>query len=359
MKAVVKETLGYDQMALIEVSEPEVYGNLVKIRVAYTGICGSDIHTFKGEYNNAATPVILGHEFSGQVVAIGPDVRKIQVGDRVTSETTFETCGECRFCESKNYNLCTQRKGLGTQADGSMTDYVLSREESCHLLPETVSYKGAALTEPLACCVHAALEKTSISEGDVALVIGPGPIGLLLAQVIKAQGAIVIMSGVTQDRHRLALAKEIGIDVVIDSLTENLEESVMDVTQGYGVDRVFDCSGAIRAVNQALPLTSKAGVFVQVGLFGEKMNSMDQEVIIQREIEYVGSRSQKPSSWVIALQLLARGEIQIEKMMTKVYELKDWRQAFEAVMAGNEIKVLLESNLDWEKETPHLSNRIE
>ncbi|MBP1042242.1 zinc-binding dehydrogenase [Vagococcus sp. BWB3-3] len=350
MKAVVKKALGYDQMSLLDVPEPEVYGDRVKIKVAYTGICGSDIHTFKGEYNNAATPVILGHEFSGEVVAVGPDVSQIKVGDRVTSETTFETCGDCRFCESKNYNLCPKRKGLGTQADGSMTAYVLSREESCHVLPEAVTYRGAALTEPLACCVHAALEKTTINEGDVALVIGPGPIGLLLAQVIKAQGATVIMSGVTRDRHRLDLAKEIGIDVVIDSLTENLEERVMAATEGYGVNRVFDCSGVIGAVNQALPLTSKAGVFVQVGLFGEKMNTMDQEVIIQREIEYVGSRSQKPSSWVIALQLLARGEIKIEKMITKIYPLADWRQAFEAVMAGNEIKVLLESDLDWPKE---------
>ncbi|WP_314068546.1 zinc-binding dehydrogenase [uncultured Vagococcus sp.] len=349
MKAVVKKALGYDQMDFLDVPEPEVYGDRVKIKVAYTGICGSDIHTFKGEYNNAATPVILGHEFSGKVVAIGPEVSKIKVGDRVTSETTFETCGHCRFCQSKNYNLCAQRKGLGTQADGSMTDYVLSREESCHVLPENVTYQAASLTEPLACCVHAALEKTTINEGDIALVIGPGPIGLLLAQVIKAQGAMVIMSGVTQDKHRLALAKEIGIDVVVDSLTENLPERVMAVTQGYGVSRVFDCSGAIGAVNQALPLTSKAGVFVQVGLFGEKMNSMDQEVIIQREIEYVGSRSQKPSSWVIALQLLARGEIKIDKMITKIVDLKDWRQGFDAVMAGHEIKVLLESNLEWKK----------
>lgn len=350
MKAVVKEALGYDHMSFSEVTEPEVYGDRVKIKVAYTGICGSDIHTFKGEYNNAVTPVILGHEFSGQVVAVGPDVTQIKIGDRVTSETTFETCGKCRFCQSKNYNLCPNRKGLGTQANGSMTDFVLSREESCHILPESVSYQGAALTEPLACCVHAALEKTTINEGDVTLVIGPGPIGLLLAQVIKAQGATVIMSGVTQDRHRLALAKEIGIDVVVDTMTEDLTAIVMKVTQGYGVDRVFDCSGAIIAVNQALPLTSKTGVFVQVGLFGETMNSMNQETIIQREIEYVGSRSQKPSSWIIALQLLARGEIKIEKMITKIYDLSQWREAFEAVMAGNEIKVLLESNLDWQKD---------
>ena len=350
MKAVIKKSLGYDNMAFLEAIEPDVYGDKVKIKVAYTGICGSDIHTYKGEYNNARTPVILGHEFSGEVVAVGPDVKNLKIGDRVTSETTFETCGICRYCLDKDYNLCDNRKGIGTQVNGSMTAFVISREESCHVLPDNVTYKAAALTEPLACCVHSALEKTEISEEDVVLVIGPGPIGLLLAQVVRAQGAKVIMSGITQDRHRLDLAEEIGIDITVDVLSENLKDIILKETGGYGVDRIFDCSGAIAAVNQGLPLMRKTGVFVQVGLFGDKFNQMDQETIIQREINYVGSRSQKPSSWKLALQLLSREEIKTDQMITKILPLSEWYQGFRDVMAGNEIKVLLESNLEWEKE---------
>ncbi len=344
MKAVVKTEPGYDKMELRDVPVPTVYGDRVKIKVAYTGICGSDIHTFKGEYKNPTTPVTLGHEFSGEVVEVGPEVTNFKIGDRVTSETTFETCGECEYCKERDYNLCSNRKGIGTQVNGSFAEYVLSKEESCHLLRDNISYEAAALTEPLACCVHAALEKTEVSARDTVLILGPGPIGLLLAQVAVAQGATVIMSGITKDRARLELALELGVARIVDTLTDDLEDIVLSMTDGYGADKVFDCSGAVPAVNQGLPLTKKKGDFVQVGLFAEKKNAIDEEAIIQREIAYIGSRSQKPSSWILALDLLAKGHIHADKMITKIYDLNDWRAAFEAVMAGNEIKVLVKSN---------------
>ncbi|MGX7111584.1 zinc-binding dehydrogenase [Gemella cuniculi] len=346
MLAVVKTKAGYDNLELLDSEEPKIYGDRVKIKVAYTGICGSDIHTFKGEYNVKGLPVTLGHEFSGVVVEVGPDVKNIKVGDRVTSETTFETCEECIYCESKDYNLCDSRKGIGTQANGSMARFVLSREESCHVLSDKISLKAAALTEPLACCTHSVMEKTSINEGETILVIGPGPIGLLAAQVAKANGAKVIITGITQDKPRLDLAKEIGIDLAVDSLIEDLRQVVLDETDGYGVDKIFDCSGSVFAVNNALPLMKKKGDFVQIGLFAKKMNEFDQESIIQREIRYIGSRSQKPSSWHLALNLLENNKIAVDKMITKIYPLEKSRDAFEAVMAGKEIKVLIKSNED-------------
>lgn len=343
MLAVVKTKAGYDNLEVLEVKEPEVYGDRVKIQVGFTGICGSDIHTFKGEYNSKNLPVTLGHEFSGVVVAVGPDVKHIKVGDRVTSETTFETCEQCIYCESKDYNLCANRKGIGTQIDGSMAKYVLSREESCHILPDNVTLEAASLTEPLACCTHAVMEKTSVKPGDVVLVIGPGPIGLLLSQVAKANGAKVILTGITRDTPRLNLAKEIGIDITVDTLVENLEEIVLRETNGYGVDKAFDCSGAVMAVNAALPLVKKKGDFVQVGLFAKKCNELDQESIIQRELHYIGCRSQKPTSWELALDLLSKDKIAIDKMITKIFSIEEAREAFETVMAGHEIKVLIKS----------------
>ncbi|MGJ7920068.1 zinc-binding dehydrogenase [Neobacillus sp. LXY-4] len=343
MRAVMKQEIGYDNMSLVDIAEPSVYDDKVKIKVAYTGICGSDIHTFKGDYSNPTLPVVLGHEFSGEVVEIGPNVKKVKVGDRVTSQTTFTTCGTCEYCLEGDYNLCADRKGLGTQVNGSFADYVISREESVHVLPEEVSLRAAAFTEPLACCVHAALEKTTVTENDKVLIFGPGPIGLLQLQVVKAQGAFVIMAGITKDQKRLELAKELGADVIVDTMQEDLKEVVLSHTNGYGVDRIFECSGAVPAVNSGLPLMKKKGTFVQVGLFGQKMNSIDQESIIQREISYVGTRSQKPSSWDIALDLLKNNKINTEKMITKVVPLEEWRSGFEAVMAGNEIKVIVES----------------
>ncbi len=334
---------GYDNMLLKTIPESEVQKNQVKIKVAYTGICGTDIHTFTGQYKNSQTPVVLGHEFSGIVVEVGEDVTKVKVGDKVTSETTFVTCGECEYCLEKDYNLCAHRKGIGTQINGSFAEYVISREESVHVLPDTVDLKAAALTEPLACCVHAALEKTVVKKEDKVLIFGPGPIGLLQAQVVKAQGAFVILAGITKDQKRLELAKSLGVDVAVDIQKESLEEMVLTYTDGYGVDKLFECSGAVQALNQGLPLVKKKGTFVQVGIFSEKLNLLDQESIIQREITYIGTRSQKPSSWHIALKLLEEKKINTEKMITKIVPLDYWRQGFEAVLSGNEIKVLVQS----------------
>ncbi|MBU3573692.1 zinc-binding dehydrogenase [Priestia aryabhattai] len=343
MKAVIKVEPGYDNMLLKTIPESEVQKNQVKIKVAYTGICGTDIHTFTGQYKNSQTPVVLGHEFSGIVVEVGEDVTKVKVGDKVTSETTFVTCGECEYCLEKDYNLCAHRKGIGTQINGSFAEYVISREESVHVLPDAVDLKAAALTEPLACCVHAALEKTVVKKEDKVLIFGPGPIGLLQAQVVKAQGAFVILAGITKDQKRLELAKSLGIDVTVDIQKESLEEMVLTYTNGYGVDKLFECSGAVQALNQGLPLVKKKGTFVQVGIFSEKLNLLDQESIIQREITYIGTRSQKPSSWHIALKLLEEKKINTDKMITKIVPLDYWRQGFEAVLSGNEIKVLIQS----------------
>lgn len=343
MKALTKTNPGYDQMELLDMEEPKATKDLIKIKVEYSGICGSDIHSFKGEYGNIKTPVVLGHEFAGTVVEVGEDVKTVKVGDRVTSETTFETCGTCDYCKSKDYNLCSSRKGIGTQANGSFAEYVLSREESVHVLPENVSCLAASLTEPLACCVHAALEKTTIDKDDVVLIFGPGPIGLLLAQVVKSQGATVILSGVTKDRARLDFGKKLGVDIVVDSLQEDLEKIVMEQTNGYGVNRVFDCSGAVPAVNQGLRLIRKKGEFVQVGLFAKVKNEIDQEAIIQREIKYIGCRSQKPSSWITSLELLEAKKVDTEALITKIVDLKDWRSGLEAAIEGTELKVVIRS----------------
>lgn len=343
MKAALKSEKGYNHMSIQEIEEPAATKDLVKIKVKFTGICGTDVHTYKGEYANAKLPLVLGHEFSGEVVAVGEKVTKVKVGDRVTSETTFETCGECDYCQSGDYNLCPYRKGIGTQQNGSMAEYVITREESVHLLPDNVSYEAGALTEPVACVVHAALEKTMVEPTDTVLVLGPGPIGLLLAQVVKAQGARVIMTGITPDTHRLEFAKEIGVDITIDTMKEDLKAILDRETNGYGPDKVFDCTGAVPAINQALPLIRKKGTFVQVGIFKDQITPLDTHSIIQREINYIGCRSQKPTSWPIALELLSNGSINVDKMITSKYKLDDFQDGFAAVMAGNDMKVLVES----------------
>ncbi|WP_152655414.1 zinc-binding dehydrogenase [Oceanobacillus sp. CFH 90083] len=339
MKALVKTELGHGNLHLQDVEEPTVSSHQVKIKVTYAGICGSDIHTYEGHYQVAA-PVTLGHEFSGEIVEIGEGVTKFKVGDRVTSETTFYICGECNYCQSGDYNLCNHRKGLGSQVNGGFAKYLIAREESLHHLPPEVDDRSAAMTEPLACTYHA-IQKTVIHGGDLVIVLGPGPIGLLAAQVAKSCGTVVLVAGLTNDQIRLDKAKEIGMDYVINLQNENLKDKVNELTDGYGADVLLECSGSIHAANQGLDLLRKKGHYAQIGIFSESQVSFDMEKVIQKEIQIVGSRSQKPVDWEPSIQLMKDGKVNAKSLVTHEYSIDQWDAAYRAIKSGEAIKVLL------------------
>nr|WP_319489866.1 zinc-binding dehydrogenase [uncultured Caproiciproducens sp.] len=338
MKAVLKTKNGYDNMEYTDIPEPKAERDLVKIKVAYSGICGTDLHAFKGTYPSTKPPVVLGHEFSGIVTEIGPDVTKVKVGDRVTSETTFTTCGTCPYCNSRDYNLCGSRQGLGTQINGSMAEYLVSREESVHILPAKVSLLSAALIEPLACGVHASIEKGDVQPGEIIVVFGAGAIGLLLAQVAKARGATVILAGLTNDAERFNIAHTFGVDRTVDQMTENLKAIVMEMTNGIGAHKCFECSGAVPAANTALDIVRRKGKVIQMGVFPQAKESIATDLILHKEIEYIGSRSQKPSSWKKSIELLAAGTVVPEKIVTTIVSLEDWREGFEKMIRGEGAK---------------------
>ncbi|QAS51515.1 zinc-binding dehydrogenase [Halobacillus litoralis] len=339
MKALVKTELGFGNLEIQEKQEPIVGEHQVKIEVKYAGVCGSDIHTYEGHYK-VNVPVTLGHEFSGVVVDVGKGVTEFNIGDRVTSETTFYVCGECKYCQNGDYNLCNHRKGLGTQQDGGFAKYLIARKESVHLLPPHVDDRSAAMTEPLA-CTHHAVAKTEINEGDVVVVIGPGPIGLFTAQVAKSRGARVIIAGLSNDQIRLNKAEELGIDYAINIQEQNLKDLVHKLTDGYGADVVFECSGAVPAANQALDLLKKKGQYGQVGIFPSPEVSFDLEKIIQKEIRVVGSRSQKSADWEPSLELMNFGRVNAQSLVTHEYPITHWEDAYKAIKSGEAIKVLL------------------
>lgn len=339
MRALVKTELGYGNLHLQNREEPTVSSHQVKIKVAYAGICGSDIHTYEGHYKVAA-PVTLGHEFSGEIVEIGEGVANFQVGDRVTSETTFSICEECKYCQTGDYNLCNYRKGLGTQINGGFAKYLIAREESLHHLPKEVDDRSAAMTEPLACTYHA-IQKTTINQGDLVVVLGPGPIGLLAAQVAKSFGATVLIAGLTNDQIRLDKAKEVGIDEVINLQEEDLKARVNALTEDYGADVLLECSGSIHAANQGLDLLKKKGSYVQIGIFSEPRVSFDMEKVIQKEIQVAGSRSQKPADWEPSIQLMKEGKVNAKSLVTHEFSINQWDTAYQAIKSGEAIKVLL------------------
>ncbi|MEK4222312.1 zinc-binding dehydrogenase [Bacillus smithii] len=339
MKALLKTKLGPGNLEVAEVEEPQVGKDQVKILVKYSGICGTDIHTFQGHYKVSA-PVILGHEFSGEVVEVGKNVTEFQPGDRVTSETTFYICGKCKYCQSGDYNLCSSRKGLGTQQNGSFTKYVIARKESVHRLPEHVDYLSAAMTEPLA-CAHHAVSKSAIKKGDVVVVLGPGPIGLLTAQIAKTYGTTVVITGLSNDKIRLEKAKELGIDYAVNIQEEDINALVQSLTDGYGADIVLECTGAVPAVNMGLDLLKKKGQFVQVGIFKNPEIPIDSEKIIQKELTFIGSRSQKPSDWEPSLALMNEKLVNAKALVTHQFDITQWDEAYKVIKNGESIKVIL------------------
>ncbi|EHL78201.1 zinc-binding dehydrogenase [Bacillus smithii] len=339
MKALLKTKLGPGNLEVAEVEEPQVGKDQVKILVKYSGICGTDIHTFQGHYKVSA-PVILGHEFSGEVVEVGENVTEFQPGDRVTSETTFYICGKCKYCQSGDYNLCSSRKGLGTQQNGSFTKYVIARKESVHRLPEHVDYLSAAMTEPLA-CAHHAVSKSAIKKGDVVVVLGPGPIGLLTAQIAKTYGTTVVITGLSNDKIRLEKAKELGIDYAVNIQEEDINALVQSLTDGYGADIVLECTGAVPAVNTGLDLLKKKGQFVQVGIFKNPEIPIDSEKIIQKELTFIGSRSQKPSDWEPSLALMNEKLVNAKALVTHQFDITQWDEAYKVIKNGESIKVIL------------------
>ncbi|BEU86713.1 zinc-binding dehydrogenase [Selenomonas sp. TAMA-11512] len=341
MKALTKMEVGAGHWEVIDKPVPKVGAGQILIKVDYIGICGSDLHTFEGHYNANAKGVTIGHEFAGTVAEIGDGVEGFKVGDPVTSETTFEICGTCRYCKDGEYNLCSSRKGLGTAADGAMAQYILARAASCHHLPAGVTTRQASITEAAACAVHG-VSKATIAQGDIVLVLGPGPIGLLVAQVVMARGGRVIMTGLTQDAGRLSIAKEkFGVERIVDIQKEDIKAIVSEYTDGYGADVCYDCTGAVPSMHLGMELLKKRGQYVQVGLFAKDVVEVDFSKIIQKELVVSGSRSQNTHDWEPTLRLMAEKKIDADKMITHELGIDEWDTAYKLLKSGEATKIVM------------------
>ena len=209
------------------------------------------------------------------------------------------------------------------------------------MLPENVSLVQAALTEPLACCVHGAMEVSEVKAGENVLIFGPGAMGLLTGMVCKSQGANVVIAGLTQDESRFVVARELGFRVV-DQLKENLDDVSEELTGGIGFDKIFECSGAVPALNRALELIRKKGEIIQLGVFAKDRNEVNIGLFFPKEIRYYGSRTQKPSSWVKTLKLMEEGLVDPEKIVTMKVALEDWETGFTRSKNAQEVKVVIQ-----------------
>ena len=341
MKALVKYDAGPGNMEIREISEPAPDSDQVKIKVELAGICGSDLHIYHSDIAiPVKPPVCVGHEFFGHIAEVGKNVTGFKVGDRVVSETAFSFCGECKYCRSGWYNLCDNRRTLGYWYNGVFAPYTVVKTSRLHKVPDNVSDLSATMTEPLACVCHAVYDLCTIVPGDIVLVTGPGAIGIMAAQLAKAHGAKVIMGGMNSDIARLELARSLGIDVVVNIQQEDLRKIVLEMTNGYGVDVVIECSGVANGIDFALNLIKKRGYFTQIGLPGTKVD-FDIAKICFKEIHLTGSLGSRKDNWEQALALQSSGQVKLEPLATEPFPLVHWEEAFHSFEQKKGTKLFL------------------
>ena len=351
MNAIVKEVPGETGTFFrTDIPEPTPGYGQVKVKVMAASICGSDVHAL---YNGAMAdryryPVIIGHEGAGLVVEVGEGVHSIKVGDRVTAETTLTACGTCEYCRQSLTNMCGDRKGLGSAADGYFAQYCIVAEKSCHKLADRISYEVGALAEPFTCATHAVCVMSSPKPGDVVLVSGPGPIGTMVAAIAKLCGCIVVLSGITSDAGRLAFAKEhYGIDHTVDSMTTDLKACVADLTEGRGADFVYECSGSKAGILSGLDICKRKGTYVAVGLHDGDIPLDYYNIIYKKEITIQGDKSTSAISWVRAMRILNGGCIDLEPMITHRIPMSKWLEGYDLSRRGIAEKVVM---YPWEDE---------
>jgi L-iditol 2-dehydrogenase len=340
MQALVKTEKGAGHVALLDWPEPAIGPREVLIQVKACGICGTDVHIYHGTVS-ADPPVVLGHELSGVVVQVGGDVGHLKPGDAVSAETHHGLCGVCRYCRTGFPRHCRARGTIGRRVDGAFAPLFKTDAARVYALPPGVDLLAGAITEPLFTCTHAVLERGEVRAGEVAVVLGPGAMGLLAAQVARAAGATVVVAGLAADAERLAVAGALGIPHVVNIDDGDLEGLVSGLTEGYGADVVFECAGAAPAVRLGVRLLRKQGRLVQVGLVGGAAVPLPLDDITFNALDVRGAVGTTTTAKDAALRLLAAGAVQTAPLVTHRYPLSAWQEAFARWEAKQGVKIVL------------------
>jgi L-iditol 2-dehydrogenase len=342
MKAVVLYDKSDGAVEIRDVPMPVIGPEECLVEVKYCGICGSEPHMYHGQLTLLARPpVVLGHEWSGQVVEVGERVAGFAAGDRVTCETAAETCGVCALCRSGSYNVCPERRAFGFAVDGAFTRFVRARYQRLHHLPEGVSYEAAAMTEPICVAYNAVAEKSRVHPGDVVVVVGPGPVGLFCSQVARLAGAgTVVVTGTRRDGARLELARRLGADLTVDVSEQDPVEVVRGLGDGLGAHLVIDCAGVPPAIQQSLSLVRRNGQVTKIGWSLQPVN-LTLDEIVAKAVTYQGAFSHTWTTWETVLELLRLKKIETEPLISKIWPITRWEEAFHKLEALEAHKILL------------------
>ncbi len=335
MKAAVFH--GKHDVRVEDVQELPIRDHDVRVAVAYCGVCGTDIHIYEGD--PGATPVtppnVLGHEMSGVVVATGALVTQIKPGDRVAVDPN-EMCGQCFYCRNAMGHFCTHMTGYGTTARGGFAEYLTVPEKQVYKIPDSLPLAHAALSETVSCCVHG-IDLCRIQAGQTVLIIGAGPIGLIMLQLARLCGAAsIIMSEPTAQKRELAL--KLGADRVVDPLQENLSAVLLAYPN---VDCVIECVGSTRTMTQAVALAGRGATVMFFGLTppGAELAIKPYEVFA-KELHITASFI-NPYTFTRAISLLAEEKLNVRDIISLQLPLDGMLRVFEEPACRQGGKVLI------------------
>ena len=339
MKAAVLH--GVHDLRLQDLPDPQPASNEVLIRVEAAGLCGTDVHMWEGTNQEGTFPFVPGHEWSGEVVEIGKDVRTVSVGDRVVAEVPIP-CHICDNCkDGMEPNMCPDFELYGFSWDnpGGMAEYTLAREERLFKIPDNVSYEEASLVEPVSVAYHGVWGSGGgVAPHDRVVVFGAGPIGLFAMLSCKASGAPVIV--VEPQPFRRRMARELGADVTLDPMDGNLIEQVLDHTGGRGATMVLECSGSSGALAATLDVIAKQGRIVLIGQSaGRKIPIEIGQAIFQRTT-IIGS-SGSPYFFPKTLTFMSRRLVDLMPVVTHRFPLSEILDAFELGKSGADCAKIL------------------
>jgi L-iditol 2-dehydrogenase len=284
--------------------------------------------------------VILGHEVAGTVVETGRNVTSARKGEKVTVlGATAVMCGECTYCRSGYFLFCPKRRGIGHGVNGAFTRYLAARPDQLFRIPENFSLAEASISEPFAAAVQAVCEITQVRLGETALISGPGPIGLLCLKLLMAEGIRTIVAGAPNDQARLAAAEAMGATTV--NIGERpLQDAVVEMTRGLGVDVAFECAGHPDSVRACLDALRPMGRYTQVAICGREIQ-FPIDRIFYKQLTMCGSICYTERTWHRMMQIFAQGRVRLDDLITQKVPLSDWRTAFDLCEQRRGIKVLI------------------
>ncbi|MDR1534250.1 MAG: alcohol dehydrogenase catalytic domain-containing protein [Planctomycetota bacterium] len=342
MLGLVKYARGVGQVGIREVEKPLIAApDQVLIKLKACGVCATDLHVLHDTFRYWP-PVVLGHEFSGEVVETGGEVEDFRPGDRVVAEPKTIVCGKCEVCKQGKTNLCVHRRAPGWGVNGGMTDYIAVPERLLHRIPEGVPYDIAALCEPLAIAVHEIDERCGVDCADVVLVNGAGPIGILAAYVAKSSGASrVYLTGRSKSepiRFKAALA--LGADGVINVEREDPVARVLELTGGRGADLVVEASGAPAGIRRLAEMTRIGGRITCIGLCPSDEAAISWNTAMYKQLDIHFNFSSSYTSWGKALRLMASSRYDLANAISHRETIADWERVFRDIEEERAVKAM-------------------